>query len=99
MRSARTYASSGLGATDGARRAVEGCQDAVAGVLHEPSTVPLKFSTDEGVVLVEEVLPPPVPDLGRAFGGGDDVGEQDGSEDAVGFGEGTNAGEELLDLP
>src|SRR6266478_6681471 len=52
-----------LGATDGARRAVEGGQDAVAGVLHQPPTIPLQLSTDEGVVLVEEIFPPPVPDL------------------------------------
>src|SRR5262249_47071183 len=89
----------GLRAPDGASRAVEGCQDAVAGVLHEPSTVPLQFSTDDGVVLVEEVLPPPVPDLGRAYGGGDDVGEQDGGEDAVDLRNWPYAGQELLDLP
>src|SRR5262249_29843001 len=89
----------GLRAPDGAGRAVEGCQDAVAGVLHEPSTVPLQFSTDEGVVLVEEVLPPPVPHLGRAYGGGDDVGEQDGGEEAVDLRNRPYAGKELLDLP
>src|SRR5262249_49426673 len=92
-------AGDGLSATDGPGRAIGGCQDAVAGVLHEPSTVPLKFATHESVVLVEKVLPPPVPDLCRAFGRADDVREEDGGKDAVDFRYRPHAGQELLDLP
>ena len=50
------------------------------------------------VVLVEQLAPAPVAELGRALGRADDVGEEHGREHAIRLGPGPDAREELLDL-
>src|SRR5207244_3681033 len=77
---------------------VEARQDAVAGRIHSPSPVTLKLAADDGIVLVEELRPLLVAEASGVFGGGDDVGEEDGGEGAVGVTDWWDAGDELLDL-
>ena len=50
------------------------------------------------VVRLEQLAPATVAELGRAFGGAHDVGEQHGRQHPVRLGAAAHAGEELLDL-
>ena len=43
-----------------------------------------QLSADESMVTLEQLAPGPTPELGGALGRADDVGEEDGREDAVG---------------
>ena len=72
-----------LGAPDRARRAVEGCEEPVAGDADLAPPVLTQSASDDVVVVREQFLPPPVAELDRALRGADDVGEEDGREDAV----------------
>src|SRR5262249_30431883 len=85
-------------ATDRARRAIERGQYAVAGRVHEMAAVSRQLVADPRVVLVEQLPPAPVAQLGGPLGGAYDIGEENGGEDTVRFGSGPGAGQELLDL-
>src|SRR5919197_291292 len=87
-----------VGGPDCPRRSVECCEEAVPrGVdLLPPETVEL--DTNGLVVRLEQLAPAPVAELHRALRRADDVGEEDGREDAVGLGRRPRPGQELLDL-
>lgn len=59
---------------------------------------PCQLLADEPVVLVEESMPALVSQLGSTVGRSDDVGEQRGGQDPVGFGCRADTGEEFRDL-
>ena len=65
-----------LGASDRAGGTVEGCEESVTRRLHLSSFELVERSTDELVVLGEELSPSGVSDLSRAVGRADDVGEE-----------------------
>ena len=82
---------------DGAARPVEGDEEAVTGGLDLAAAVAVEPLTDKRLLLLEQIAPAPITDLGRALGRGDDVGEDDGRQDSVEAGDRAHAGDELLD--
>jgi hypothetical protein len=73
----RAHARGDLGrAPDGARRAVEGRDEAVAGRVHLPAAEPFELRPDQTVVRGEELQPFLVSHPGGQFGRPDDVREQ-----------------------
>src|SRR5262249_23214062 len=87
-----------LGAADGPGGSVEGRQQAIAGRVDMTAPVPFDLPAREAVVLGEEFGPAGVAELSQPPGRPDDVGEQDGGEDAVGAWPVPLAGEERFDL-
>ena len=76
--------SDGQGAFDGATGAVEGGQEAIAGVVNLPAPESLELLSDRSVVAFEQVPPTSVPELRCPVGGAHDVGEQHGGQDSLG---------------
>ena len=87
-----------LGASDRAGGTVEGCEESVTRRLHLSSFEPVERSTDELVVLGEELSPSGVSDLSRAVGQADDVGEEHGREHAIVSRSRAGSRDEVLDL-
>ena len=87
-----------LCASDRAGGTVEGREEPVTRRLDLSSFEPVERSTDELVVLGEELSPSGVPDLGRAVGRADDVGEEHGREHAVMSRSRAGSRDEVLDL-
>ena len=85
-------------AADRARRSVEGREEPIAEGLDLPPAKARDLLAQQAVVLIEQLAPAAVAELSGPLGRADDVGEQDGREDAVGLGTGARAGEEVLDL-
>src|SRR3972149_3879726 len=76
----------GAGAADGAGRAVEDRQHRVAGGLDLPALVAGQFCAHDRPVTAQEFGPPLIPTLGGACRGPDDVDEEHGGQDTLGFG-------------
>src|SRR2546428_452462 len=72
-------------ASDCPRRAVECRQETVPCRLHLATPVSQQLPSDDFVVFHEKALPPFVPKLVDLLGGGDDVGQEDRSQEAVGW--------------
>src|SRR5207244_6956498 len=85
-------------AAEGSGRSVEGREEAVACSIDFASAKALQLTSNERVVLFEQIVPAPVTELARALGRTDDVGEEDRRQDAVGVDWLTDTGEELPDL-
>jgi protein kinase-like protein len=95
----RLYAADGGGrAPDGAARTVEHGEEAVTGRVDLAPPETGQLTAHERVVALEQVPPRPVAVLDREPGRPHDVGEQDGGQDPVGFGQRPDTGHELLDL-
>src|SRR5262249_3423945 len=90
--------SDGARAANGPSRPVEGGDKAIAGGVHFTAAEPLKLAAHNPVVAVEKFTPSAVPQCGRSFGGGDDVGVQHRGQDPVSVVRVADAGQEVLDL-
>src|SRR5438105_3122819 len=77
---------------------LEGGEEAVTERLYHPPPVALELCPRDVVMALHQRPPALVPELRGALGRGDDVGEEDRRERAVGIGPVAGAGEELLDL-
>src|SRR5262249_618196 len=88
----------GLGAMDGARRAVETGQKPIPGRLDLLTAEAAQFVADCSVVRVQKGAPPPVAFRRDSLGGRDDVGEEYGGQNAVDLPRRPLPGEELGDL-
>src|SRR5438445_2666951 len=77
---------------------VEGRERPIAHGLHDSTAVPCQFAPDQAVVLLEELAPAGVTDVGGLLGGTDEVGEQHAEEDPTHIRCAPFASEELLDL-
>ena len=71
--------------TDCTRRAVERCQNSIAGRFHQPTSELCNVGLDAIIVCRKQFLPAPVAHPRRPLGGIDDVGEQHGGEHALEF--------------
>src|SRR2546425_7154610 len=71
------------GASNPPRGTVEGGEEAVPGRVHLAAAEAYKLAAHELVVALEELAPGAVSQLGRPLARADDVGEEDGREDAV----------------
>jgi hypothetical protein len=74
------------GTADRSGGAVEGRQEPVPGRLHLTPVVASQLAPHDRLVACEQLAPASVAELGCALGGGDDVGEHDRREDAIGLG-------------
>src|SRR6187431_2943747 len=72
-----------LGATDGARRAVERGEETVARGIDLAAAESLELAAGDAVERIEDGVPARVAELRGALGRADDVGEQDRREDAI----------------
>src|SRR5262245_7729455 len=88
----------GLGAMNGARRAVEAGQKTIPGRLDLPTAEAAQFVADCSVVRVQKGAPPLVAFRRGSLGGRDDVGEEYGGQNAVDLSRRSLPGEELGDL-
>src|ERR1700686_11157 len=88
----------GDGASYGSGRPVEGGEESVAGGADLLPAEMFELATHRRVMLFEEVAPGFIAQRCRPCSRPDDVGEQDGGEDAIGLGSWPNAREECLDL-
>src|ERR1700753_23847 len=88
----------GGGAADGAGRAVEGGEEAVAHRLDLATAVDGELAANDGVVALDEVAPGAVGQSCRGLGRADDVSGEDGGEGALGLVRPAGADQELLDL-
>ncbi len=70
-----------LGTADPPRRSVERGEEPVARRVELPPAVPGKAPADDGVVLLHQIGPAPVAELGLPCSRAHDVGEEDGRED------------------
>ena len=86
------------GTADCAGRPVERGEEAVAGRAHLAAAEAAELAADRRVVLLQQVAPAAVAELGGVLGRVDDVGEEDGGQHTVGRRMGPYAGQELLDL-
>ena len=86
------------GARDCAGRPVERGQEAVAGGVQLSPPKPVELAADERVVLLEQLPPATVAEIGSELGRADDVREEHGGEDTVERRMGPDTGQELLDL-
>ena len=86
------------GATDRARRAVEGCEERVASGVHLTAAEPLELASYELALILEQLAPALIAKLARTLGRLDDVGEEERREHPVGFRCGASSRQELLDL-
>ena len=75
----------GIGTANGACRAVEGCEEAVAGGVDLSAAEAKQFAPDQLVVALEQFPPTAVAQFGCPRRRSDDVGEEDGGENPVGF--------------
>ena len=96
--SGRTASRMRAGAADGARGAVEGREDAVAGEPGLLAPCAFQLGADDRVVSREQLLPARVAELGGPLGRADDVREQHGREHAVRLARAPRPRDELLDL-
>src|SRR5690606_15036172 len=86
-----------VGASDGARRAVEGDEEAVPRALHPAAAIASELLPRQRAVPIEQQAPVASAerrDPARRF---DDVREHDGGEYAVAFGRRDRSGQEALD--
>src|ERR1700716_2628595 len=83
---------------DAAGRPVEGRQEAVAGGINLTTAEPGELLTDDGVVAVEQIPPPPVAQRDCPLRGANDVSEHDRGQDPIRLLAAAGTGEELLDL-
>src|SRR5215467_4112522 len=88
----------GLGAMNGARRAVEAGQKTIPGRLDLLTAEAAQFVADCSVVRVQKGAPPLVAFRRGSLGGRDDVGEEYGGQNAVDLSRRSLPGEELGDL-
>jgi hypothetical protein len=88
----------GLGAADGPRRPVEGRQQAIPGRVDVSAPVPFDLPAGQVVVAGKQIGPAGVAEFGQLLGRADDVGEQDGGQDAVQAWPVPLAGQERLHL-
>src|SRR5262249_12632109 len=86
------------GATDGARRTVEGGKEAVPGGIDLAAAEPLELAADRGVVCAEELAPAVIAEFHGPLRRADDVGGGNRGENAIGLWRGARPGHELLDL-
>src|SRR5262245_35712054 len=66
-----------------AGRAVEGREESVTGRVHLPSAEVPQLSSDEPMVLLHELAPPAITELGSTGCGVDEIGEQEGRQHTV----------------
>jgi hypothetical protein len=71
-----------LRTSDRARGAIERGEEAVTGGVSLVTSEAIDLAADDVVVSALHLAPRPIPDPGRPVGGADDIGEQDGREDA-----------------
>src|SRR5262245_43083866 len=88
----------GLGAMNGARRAVEAGQKTIPGRLDLLTAEAAQFVADCAIVRVQKGAPPLVAFRRGSLGGRDDVGEEYGGQNAVDLSRRSLPGEELGDL-
>src|SRR5688572_3777161 len=88
-----------LGAADRPGGAVERRQEPVAGRIDLAAPETPQLSSDQLVVLREQLFPRGVPKLGGSLCRSDNVGEEDGREYPIRFGRAACPGNELLHLP
>ncbi len=86
-------------AADAPSRAVEGGEEAVAGVLDLLAAMARELTSDQVVVALKQLVPSTIAHLRRSLDGAADVGEEHGGQHAIGLALGAAAGEELLELP
>ena len=72
-----------LGASDRAGGAVEGREEAVAGGVALLAAEADQLSADKSVVTLEQIAPSTISELCRALGRADDVGEENGRQNAA----------------
>jgi hypothetical protein len=65
-----------LSAADGPSRAVERCEEAIAGRIHLTAVEPLQLAPDSRVMLLDEVPPATIPELRGSGGGADEIREE-----------------------
>jgi hypothetical protein len=73
------------GAADRSRRAVERCQEAVAGGLYLSTAESVELPADHAVVGVEEIAPSPIAVFADSLARLDDVAEHHRGEHAIGL--------------
>jgi len=92
------FASGCDGAVNGPRRSVKNGKQAIASTLYGPAAIASNFSSDNVVVIVEEITPGPIAYLRGARGRIHDIGKQHCGQDAIDFGNVSLPSHELLDL-
>ena len=98
MPSGRTASTIASRAVERDAGAGERRDESVAGGVYFAAAESLELVADDAVVVVEQVLPPEVAELGRALGRADDIGENDCGEHTFGVRAAAHAGDELFDL-
>src|SRR5262249_60806357 len=88
----------GVGTADPAGGAVERADEAVAGGVALLAAEALELAPHQRVVALEELAPLAVAEPRGEGGRADDVGEEQGGEDAVRLRRGADTGQELLHL-
>jgi hypothetical protein len=88
----------GAGAGDGPAGCSEGGEEAVACWLDLPALEAPEFSAHQGVMTLEDLPPPTVPQVGSPVRRSRDVGDKDGDENPVDRIRRAGSGEESLDL-
>src|SRR5207247_5734537 len=84
--------------SNGARRPIERQEESIARRIDLTATEAAEFSSDDRIEALEEVRPPPIPELRRTLRRVDDVDEHHGRKDAFRFLAVPHPGEKLLDL-
>ena len=85
-------------AADGARRPVEGREEAVTGGIDLVAAEPFELPADSRVMALEKLAPTPVPHRGGPLCRADDVGEEDRREHPIWLRTPPRTGQELLHL-
>jgi hypothetical protein len=85
-------------AANRARRAVEGCEEAVARSVYFTPAEVCDLSADDAVVSRQQLATGGVAEFGRACGGADEIREQAGQQDAIGLRARAGLAQEALDL-
>lgn len=83
------------GASNGARRTIKGGKESVPRGVDFAASELNEHTPNDGIVVVEKIVPTPVTECDGLFGRTNDVGEQHCSEYPVGLCYGTDAGEKL----
>ena len=87
-----------LSAVDRTRRAVECGQESVAGGVDLLAPVHREFPTNDFSMAAEELGPSMIAQLRQTLRRADEIGEQHGCENTIGFFDRANSGQEFLDL-
>src|SRR5579875_2928765 len=85
-------------ARDGRTRAGKGGDETVPGSVDFATAEPVELTSDDGVVVVEQVSPPAVAERRSVLSGSGDVGEHDRGEYPLGVEAAPHPGDEFLDL-